>query len=988
MQKSLKKHCRNTKIPADTRPLYNQIFIQFATSNKTTLSEPNQITDIKMSIGEGIGGGKLTTEQLQQQHQHEQISFDKLKPNEIDLDTNSVKTSEGDIENLLGGIMQVSSCPIGRFFVDGKGCVSLAGDLEALSTGKLDRIDEILRTPEMNMQIQGKLTKKPQRFKKVTVKYVSAKTKLPMQIKRPMKITDKVDKQAILNLEMELEMLLKKLENERKLEQFKPIEYDKIHKNENEHGKIDKYFENIAGALNNSNTKLNSGKIHLKPEFEQMFSGNSNGGKLTNLQINKLISNHHFKPRPSKEIKFFPNSMNINSIGHSMSINGGEHSMRINNDKQFVDQSKLQPNVEINELINSGVEAISNNKVSIESQNELITNILQLLEKIKVQNQNKMDINSDYNIEIQQGHMDINNFGSGTDYGMNINSGQGMKIKNEYGTDSGHNMEIKHGQRMNINNFGSALSHGQGMNINGDHEFKINHGHVMQISDLGNTMSQHGIQMNIDKDSHFSQGGGKFEYDKMHKFEFGGTTNKLPLIHIDQTTKIVKPEFNANNHFNDLISDLIRQRESLRIKHEEEQKKLTKLIASISSPNMKIESHGQSINNANTLTQEFLSGLGNMKISGNQGMNMEIDHHKLEPSKNFDMSMNDNGMEISNNKLYNFGGSQIMRNGQMTMNIPGFNTMEIKHEHETKPLEVENLPEGSSEAKTTDELTNLIENFMKPAATSSKQSSNELGRELDNLPEIEEISSASQVINENAVDEGEIGQTFGENNSESSSNEDKIEIIKEEIPAKVIMKAKLPNGEVMQVGEQTLKNLKQPFDIGAQSIQSIRQSVAKNMNASPQNIKLNFGGDWGVNFKSGSMQMKTGKTIKPALFFPKHSFFGRRGNLEETQTTVKASDTSTTAPITTTRKPTTAAKILKIEPPRVNNLFGSLSDYTDFGSNRRMGLKIPTQDKEDVTAIQKRADAKYEKKSVTGMTLPDKQSSTNSAENSKNSEAH
>lgn len=215
-----------------------------------------------------------------------------------------------------------------------------------------------------------------------------------------------------------------------------------------------------------------------------------------------------------------------------------------------------------------------------------------------------------------------------------------------------------------------------------------------------------------------------------------------------------------------------------------------------------------------------------------------------------------------------------------------------------------------------------------------------------------------------------------------------VKIIREKLPSKIILKATLPNGEIIHVGERNLTNdallngnATLTLDNLGIDLKSVNMSNV--LRESLSKMKLDI-----KNEKPVEIKIQT-KKIQPAKFVHNAPLsFGKRANAESTTAKIESSSTasSATEALKSSSSPTTTSSV-ELSTQKSTKLFSTIfkpmkdamKKNTEkiqrlLGLNdedQRRFIDIPASNKEDIDKIIKEKPAKMEFKSVLGKTLDD-----------------
>lgn len=252
---------------------------------------------------------------------------------------------------------------------------------------------------------------------------------------------------------------------------------------------------------------------------------------------------------------------------------------------------------------------------------------------------------------------------------------------------------------------------------------------------------------------------------------------------------------------------------------------------------------------------------------------------------------------------------------------------------------------------------------------------------------VESTNSSSIQI----VDEGEIPLMRQTKNQ--FEFKPKVKILKENLPSKLIIRATLPNGQVVKVGERNLTDESLLSSNGSLTLDKLginlkNLEISKSAKQSLQNMnfKIEKSSDRPTN-----MEVIT-KKIKPAKFKHNVPFKGsKRAGSDNESSTVKQMSESTTQKSETTEKiettthtQSTTKPIHTGTPKLISNLFKPVKEFKKLlkekkrdvhklfslsDQDQKRSVEIPATNKEDIDKILEMGAPLMEFKSVIGKTL-------------------
>lgn len=418
-----------------------------------------------------------------------------------------------------------------------------------------------------------------------------------------------------------------------------------------------------------------------------------------------------------------------------------------------------------------------------------------------------------------------------------------------------------------------------------------------------------------------------------------------------------------------------------------------------SVPDMSINT--ESNKSASKIEEKSDKGLS-MQINGENQLNLKPELIKGEKSGSGSMSISQNlkgGSTIEN------GGLQITSQIHPEVEVPGssgsmkMTPITLSGSQDNMQELIANIMKLVKNGKTND-LAELLKGSKELNGKVSVKSENDAKISMTQSTAaslIENVSQTTQkAVTIHITDEGEIpiatrenGKAkieFGPNKFLSDLNTTKSEMKIEKMPSKIILRATLPNGEVVHVGErnfsnEALLNANGTLTLDKLGLDLQNMTMSNFMRESLNNMKLEVKSE-----KPTEVKIQT-KKIQPAKFVQKINFEKRTG--PET-TTVPTKDETTEKP--TSAQPTTAAVTsLTTEastkpsggPEIFSNLFKPMKEAIKKNKDKitrvlglndqdqRRFMDIPASNKEDIDKILKVKPATMEFKSVLGKTLED-----------------
>ncbi|KAG5674819.1 hypothetical protein PVAND_004766 [Polypedilum vanderplanki] len=900
---------------------------------------------------------------------------------------NSVKIIDNESE-IINSNFKIINEKVDNLKITGSFAIELEGflknELERLKTFKSETSRKIeLKNlqllcnkikEKMNFQIPSELKQIAQIFQ----------SKFPNLIPQPPKYEGKLffpNKPAVTigNYNQKpsgMEMTIENLENE--LENI-----SKVKSNEKDKSKAFLSFNKIENLNNNkieqTGTKMTLKNLvnrlknisKIKPNILNESKAFISSGRLGNLNINRIDQN-----RMEMTIKNLINQLDNKSKGKVSPINewktiqSSEKIETSNNNEIDQDGIKMTPQNIANESETDESGAFLHlNEIENSNNNEIIQNGMEMsIKNLISQLGNKPKLNPNI-LDESKAFVSSKNFENLSNNkisqtGMEMNNLN--KLENKSKIRPNEKDESEAFLNLDLNN-NKIFETGMKTNGNLENSNMIAANTLKKIiengKEIGNELAQ-GIEQQMIKNQIGKNAKMILENSEM-KIE---SENEIPSLTIE--SQFSRPGTLASEAVNKLKvnhnEDLNNFKESLNSMTEQKTSNINEMMMNANNKEMNIN-HGMEINFAG----QKLHGIDGESLSQSKFDTSRIVHPKNQLTKMYlDMMASlKKGKEnsASSEMIANAGGNQISISASSVTNLNN----QINKERESNLYNmILNNKENKMKIGGNMEMnigTNFIENLktsknefiIKLLELWKSEKTYEIELLLKEKPELIEIynhiKSAKAEAQTNVeeeikkeefeqIDEGEIGlsQRISSNAGEAIQNISNgatelkqilpsisipnVKIIKEEIPAKIIMKAQLPNGKIMKVSEHSLNNITNAFEM------NIPIPVVQ-----AQNVKLPF----------GSTIQKTKRVIplKPHLKF----ISGRRSNQNEenvqSTTTGKPSEliNKKMSIFSFDPKNSKNPKALiqhKIKKEEIGNILKNLKPIYDFKSIADVGIHL------------------------------------------------